>query len=132
MGANNNQNGENAVHSHMTNTLNTPIEALEYSYPFLVTEYSIRKNSGGDGLYKGGNGIVRELKLLSDAEVTILSERRVFPPYGAKGGETGKQGKNLKISEGKEILLPGKFNTRFKKGDILRIETPGGGGYGKK
>jgi N-methylhydantoinase B len=132
MGANNNQNGENAVHSHMTNTLNTPIEALEYSYPFLVTEYSIRKNSGGDGLYKGGNGIVRVLKLLSDAEVTILSERRVFPPYGAKGGETGKQGKNLKISEGKEILLPGKFNTRFKKGDILRIETPGGGGYGKK
>ncbi len=115
----------------MTNTLNTPIEALEYSYPFFVTEYSIRKNSGGLGHYNGGNGVVREVKLLSDAEVTILSERRKFAPYGLEEGEPGKQGKNIRINGDKVTELPGKFNALFKKGEILRVETPGGGGFGK-
>ncbi len=131
MGASSKNHGESAVHSHMTNTLNTPIEALEYSYPFFVTEYSIRKNSGGLGLYNGGNGVVREIKLLSDAEVTILSERRKFSPYALKEGQAGKVGKNIKINDKDVTELPGKFNARFKKGDILRVETPGGGGFGK-
>jgi N-methylhydantoinase B len=114
----------------MTNTLNTPIEALEYSYPFLVTEYSIRRGSGGEGKFRGGDGIVREIKLLSDAEITILSERRKIPPYGQAGGKPGKLGMNSVIRGGKKLERPGKFSELLRKGDILRIETPGGGGYG--
>ncbi len=122
--------GESAVHSHMTNTLNTPIEALEYSYPFQVTEYSIRKNSGGKGRFNGGDGLVREIRLLSDAEVTVLSERRLRPPYGLFGGEPGKTGKNLLYRNSRKQQMPGKFSERLHKGDVIRIETPGGGGYG--
>ena len=122
--------GESAVHSHMTNTLNTPIEALEYSYPFQVTEYSIRKNSGGKGRFNGGDGLVREIRLLSDAEVTVLSERRKLAPYGLFGGEPGKVGENLIFHKGQKRQMPGKFSERLDKGDIIRIETPGGGGYG--
>ncbi len=131
MGATAVSNGENAVHSHMTNTLNTPVEALEYSFPFLMTEYSIRKNSGGRGNFSGGNGMVREMKILSDVEVTVLSERRVYPPYGIAGGAPGSCGKNSIIRKGKEEVMPGKFHEELKKGDRLRIETPGGGGYGE-
>jgi len=123
--------GESAVHSHMTNTLNTPIEALEYSYPFQETEYSIRKGSGGKGRFNGGDGLVREIRLLSDAEVTVLSERRDLPPYGVFGGEAGKVGRNLILRGSREQLMPGKFSECFNKGDIVRIETPGGGGYGE-
>jgi N-methylhydantoinase B len=97
MGASKDMHGESAVHSHMTNTLNTPVEALEFSYPFMVMEYSIRKNSGGRGKFSGGDGIVREIKLLSDAEVTVLSERRKRGPYGLEGGENGRKGKNIKV-----------------------------------
>ncbi|MCW8860037.1 MAG: hydantoinase B/oxoprolinase family protein, partial [Deltaproteobacteria bacterium] len=122
--------GESAVHSHMTNTLNTPIEALEYSYPFQVTEYSIRKNSGGKGRFNGGDGLIREIRLLSDAEVTVLSERRVLAPYGLFGGGSGKVGENLILRNGQKQQMPGKFSERLAKGDIIRIETPGGGGYG--
>lgn len=122
--------GESAVHSHMTNTLNTPIEALEYSYPFQVTEYSIRKNSGGKGQFNGGDGLVREIRLLSNAEVTVLSERRILAPYGLFGGEPGKVGENLIFHKGQQRKMPGKFSERLEKGDIIRIETPGGGGYG--
>ncbi|NIA11671.1 MAG: hydantoinase B/oxoprolinase family protein [Nitrospiraceae bacterium] len=131
MGASYNAHGESAVHSHMTNTLNTPIEALEYSYPFMVMEYSIRKKSGGKGRFCGGNGLVREIKLLSDSEVTVLSERRKRSPYGLKGGLGGQKGRNVVIKDSNEIEMPPKFNTKIKKGEILRIETPGGGGYGK-
>jgi N-methylhydantoinase B len=132
MGATTIGDGESAVHSHMTNTLNTPIEALEYSYPFLVTEYSIRRGSGGEGLFHGGDGIVREIRLLSDAEVTVLSERRKLPPYGQAGGEPGKVGKNAVVKEGATFERPSKFSEQLKKGDSLRVETPGGGGYGVK
>jgi N-methylhydantoinase B len=115
----------------MTNTLNTPVEALEYSFPFLVTEYSVRKGSGGKGKFFGGNGLVREIKLLSDAEVTVLSERRETCPYGLNGGEPGKTGENIVInSEGEKIRMPSKFSASLKKGEVLRIETPGGGGWG--
>ncbi|MBW2011315.1 MAG: hydantoinase B/oxoprolinase family protein [Deltaproteobacteria bacterium] len=119
MGATADNHGESAVHSHMTNTLNTPVEALEYSYPFIVTQYSIRKGSGGKGLFNGGDGIVREIKLISDAEVTVLSERRTHPPYGLFGGNPGKTGRNILIKNGIREEKPG------------RIETPGGGGYGQ-
>ncbi len=122
--------GESAVHSHMTNTLNTPIEALEYSYPFQVTEYSIRKNSGGKGRFNGGDGLVREIRLLADAEVTVLSERRMLPPYGLFGGKPGKVGNNLIYQNSHQQQMPGKFSERLNQGDIVRIETPGGGGYG--
>jgi N-methylhydantoinase B len=130
MGASIGSHGESAVHSHMTNTLNTPIEALEYSYPFLVTEYSIRKGSGGEGEFRGGDGIVREIKLLSDAEITVLSERRKISPYGQAGGKPGKKGRNIVIKGQERSERPGKFSEQLKKGDILRIETPGGGGFG--
>ena len=123
--------GESAVHCHMTNTLNTPVEALEYSYPFLVNEYSIRYGTGGEGRHKGGDGIVREIELLSDAQVTVLSERRKIPPYGLFGGKTGEVGKNIIFRKELQEQKGGKFSESLRKGDRLRIETPGGGGYGK-
>jgi len=132
MGATSGSDGESAVHCHMTNTLNTPIEALEYSYPFLVTEYSIRRGTGGLGRHRGGDGIVREIELLSEADVTVLSERRKIPPYGLFGGTPGKVGKNLLTRKGSFVEQGGKFSATLEKGDRLRVETPGGGGYGKK
>ncbi len=131
MGASHENNGASAIHSHMTNTLNTPVEALEYSYPLIVTEYAVRKGSGGKGLFHGGDGIIREIKLMSDAEVTVLSERRKKPPYGLLGGKPGKTGRNILIRKGIPEEKPGKFYARLKENDILRIETPGGGGYGE-
>lgn len=121
--------GESAVHSHMTNTMNTPVEALEHSYPLLVRSYSVRRGSGGKGLKKGGDGIVREIEVLTDAEVTVISERRRVPPYGLFGGGPGEVGRNLVVSEGSIREMPGKFSTRLKKGERIRVETPGGGGY---
>jgi N-methylhydantoinase B len=127
MGASPKNRGADAVHSHMTNTLNTPIEALEYSFPFIVTEYSIRTGSGGKGKFFGGDGLVREIKLISDADVTVLSERRVTSPYGLYGGENGGIGKNIIFDiNGKEKLMPSKFSVSLKKGEKIRIETPGG------
>jgi len=131
MGASPTGDGESGVHSHMTNTLNTPIEALEYSYPFLVTDYSIRRGTGGQGVHTGGDGIVREIQLQSKAEITILSERRKLPPYGLLGGAPGKTGKNILVKSGKTLEMEGKFATSLHKNDVVRIETPGGGGYGK-
>jgi len=122
--------GESAVHSHMTNTLNTPVEALEYTYPFMVTKYAIRRGSGGNGKNRGGDGLVRELKLLADAEVTVLSERRVRGPYGLEGGKQGTPGKNIIFKDGRANKMPGKFHAHLSRGDSIRIETPGGGGYG--
>ena len=129
MGAWSGGDGESAVHSHMTNTMNTPVEALEHSYPFLIRRYAIRRGSGGNGTFRGGDGIVREIEFLTDVEVTVLSERRRIPPYGLFGGGPGEVGRNVFIHEGKMEDLPGKFTRRLKKGSRLRIETPGGGGY---
>jgi len=131
MGAGPSGSGESAVQSHMTNTLNTPIEALEYSYPFLVTEYSIRRGTGGEGHYKGGDGVVREIQVLADAELTVLSERRRRAPYGLFGGQPGAKGRNIIVRGGGEEERPGKFSCVLKKGDKVRIETPAGGGYGR-
>ncbi len=131
MGASSKSDGESAVQSHMTNTLNTPVEAVEFEYPFRVEKYCIRKGSGGEGLFKGGDGIIRSIKLLSDAEVTVISERRKIPPYGLFGGKSGEVGRNEVIHRGRKIVEGGKFSKKLKKGDVITIYTPGGGGYGK-
>ncbi len=124
--------GISGVHSHMTNSLNTPIEALENYLPIRINKYLLRKGSGGKGKFRGGDGIIREYKFLVETEVSILSERRRIPPYGIKGGRHGKAGKNYLIKGRKRILLPSKVNFVASAGDILRIETPGGGGFGIK
>ncbi|NPA15822.1 MAG: hydantoinase B/oxoprolinase family protein [Deferribacteres bacterium] len=130
MGASRYGDGESAIHSHMTNTMNTPVEALEFAYPFRVVRYEVRRGSGGGGRRKGGDGIVREYLFLEDAEVTVVSERRRFAPYGLFGGSPGARGLNLLVRDGKEEVLPSKCRVKVKRGDRLRIETPGGGGYG--
>jgi N-methylhydantoinase B len=132
MGARPQSDGPSAIHSHMTNTLNTPVEALEYAYPLRVLRYEVRQGSGGRGRFRGGDGIRRDLQVLTDAQVTILSERRKNPPYGLSGGESGQCGENVIIRDEKEIPLPGKGMVELKAGDVLSIRTPGGGGYGTK
>ncbi|SMP15277.1 N-methylhydantoinase B [Desulfurobacterium pacificum] len=122
--------GESAVHSHMTNTLNTPVEAIEFEYPVRVLKYRIRKGSGGKGLHKGGDGIEREFLFLTDVEVTVISERRRIPPYGLFGGEPGLEGENEVVKGGKREKRGGKFTEKLSAGDILTIKTPGGGGWG--
>lgn len=131
MGARPGRDGLNAIHTHMTNSLNTPIEALEYTYPFRVRRYAIRRNSGGRGRYRGGDGIVREIELLTDARVSLLSDRREFAPYGLHGGQDGKPGGAFLITHRHRRRLPGKFTIDARSGDRIRIETPGGGGYSK-
>lgn len=131
MGARPGKPGPSAVHSHMTNTLNTPVEALEYAYPLRVLRYAIRWGSGGEGEFGGGSGICRDIQFLVDAQVTLLSERRRLPPYGLAGGEPARCGENLRRHHGVEIPLAGKGSYEFEAGDILSIRTPGGGGWGK-
>ncbi len=132
MGARPGKDGLSGVHTHMTNTLNTPVEALEHDYPLRIERYSIRANSGGKGKYRGGDGLIREYTFLEPATVTILSERRRHSPYGLFGGESGKRGENILIRNGESISLPGKINLRVNKGDKIIIKTPGGGGWGKE
>ncbi|HVH87228.1 MAG TPA: hydantoinase B/oxoprolinase family protein [Terriglobales bacterium] len=131
MGARPEQDGISGVHTHMTNSLNTPAEALEYAYPIRVTHYSLRPNSGGKGKHRGGDGIVRELQLLCDADVTLLADRRVRGAYGLYGGADGKPGRNFAIRrDGSEVSIPAKGSIRLNRGDRIRIESPGGGGWG--
>ncbi len=133
MGARPNADGLSAVHTHMTNSLNTPVEALEYAYPLRIRQYSIRRNSGGDGLFRGGDGVIREIELLSDAQVSMLSDRRKIAPYGLNGGAEGKKGSaELREKNGKRKKLPAKFTLAAEQGVKIKIETPGGGGFGKK
>jgi N-methylhydantoinase B len=131
MGARPGSDGPSAIHSHMTNTLNTPVEALEYAYPLRVERYEVRRVSGGRGKYRGGDGIRRDIRTLVDAQVTLLSERRRIPPYGLDGGSPGEPGQNVLIRQGQEVSLPGKGTHDLSAGDILSVRTPGGGGYGK-
>lgn len=130
MGARPDSDGLDALHSHMTNTLNTPVEAIEYAYPLQVVRYAVRSGSGGSGCYRGGDGIWRDIQALVELQVTLLSERRKFPPYGLAGGGPGKTGENVLIRNGRETTLPGKGTFQLQPGDILSIRTPGGGGYG--
>ena len=132
MGASPQADGDSGVHTHMTNTLNTPIEALETYFPVRVREYRLRRESGGQGKFRGGDGIIRSLEMLADCQVTMLSDRRRHAPYGLHGGESGKTGKNYLIVKGKRKKLPGKFSLSLSQGEIIRIETPGGGGWGRK
>jgi N-methylhydantoinase B len=131
MGARSTKNGVSGVHTHMTNSSNTPAEALEYAYPLRVRQYSLRSGSGGSGKYCGGDGIVREIEVLTDCEVTLLSERRTRAPWGLNGGSNGALGKAYIIrNSGLRESMPGKFSTRLREGERIRIETPGGGGWG--
>ena len=130
MGAGPTGAGLSGVHCHMSNSLNTPIEALEHAYPYRVTHYSIRRNSGGAGRYPGGDGLRRDLMLLVPAKVSLLSERRVKGPPGTRGGNDGTPGDNILISNGIETRLPGKKSFTIQPGDTISIRSPGGGGWG--
>lgn len=133
MGASAEGPGLSGVQVHMTNTLNTPIEALERNFPFRLLQYSLRPNSGGGGRHRGGDGVIREYLLLAPATVTMLSERRAVAPWGLAGGLPGAPGCNLLIHpDGRHEELPGKFTRYLPAGTRLRIETPGGGGWGAR
>jgi len=123
--------GASAIHTHMTNTLNTPVEALEYAYPFRVTRCEVRRGSGGAGRFRGGDGMVREIEIEAPARVTLLTERRRRRPYGLAGGEPGAAGRNVLVRHGAERELPGKVSLEVEPGDRVRVETPGGGGWGE-
>ena len=132
MGARPDKPGISGVHTHMTNSLNTPAEALEYSYPLRVRRYALRPESGGGGKHPGGDGIIREIEVLTDCEVTLLSERRTRAPWGLHGGSDGAPGKTTVIrNNGSVEIMPGKFSTRLQSGERIRIESPGGGGWGR-
>ncbi len=145
MGASARGDGLSGVHVHMSNTLNTPVEALEYAYPLRVTRYALRRGSGGQGRHRGGEGLYREIELLTDATVTLLSERRRHAPYGLQGGQPGARGENRYYPapgealdrnlqglprQGGAILLPGKITFQARKGGRVAIASPGGGGWG--
>jgi len=133
MGARPTADGINGVHTHMTNTMNTPIEAIEHTYPIQLNQYTIRHGSGGSGKWRGGEGIIREITMLCNAEITILSDRRKYAPYGLNGGLPGKEGRNILMQhDNVESELPSKARIHLNAGDRIRIETPGGGGYGAK
>ncbi|MDT5061876.1 MAG: N-methylhydantoinase [Acidobacteriota bacterium] len=131
MGARPHSDGMSAVHTHMTNSLNTPAEALEYAYPLRVRAYRIRKGSGGRGKHLGGDGVVREIETLVPARMSLLSDRRRRPPYGLDGGEDGSTGRDHIIHRRRARAIASKGSWQLEAGDRVRIETPGGGGYGK-
>jgi N-methylhydantoinase B len=132
MGARPTMDGISGVHTHMTNSLNTPVEALEHGYPIRVVKYGLRHGSGGRGKWRGGDGVIREVRFLTKAQITLLSDRRDFAPYGLQGGEPGAPGANILIRrDGKEEHLPSKFTIWVQPDDILSIQTPGGGGWGQ-
>jgi N-methylhydantoinase B len=131
MGASPSADGPSGVHVHMSNSLNTPIEALEHAYPVRIAHYSLRRGSGGGGAHRGGDGIRRDIELLTDMDVSILSERRAIAPHGIQGGESGARGENI-LSHGEEqTQLPSKTTFRATKGDVLSLRSPGGGGCGR-
>jgi N-methylhydantoinase B len=118
--------GPSGVHVTMSNTLTTPVEALELAHPLRVRRYGLRVGSGGTGRFRGGDGIIRELEALEACRLSILSDRRRHPPRGADGGQNGAPGRNLLNG----VELPGKRTIDLEPGDVVRIETPGGGGFG--
>ncbi|MGB3190995.1 MAG: hydantoinase B/oxoprolinase family protein [Limnoraphis sp.] len=132
-GAGKNFNGTDAVHTHMTNSRLTDPEVLEWRFPVLLEEFSIRSNSGGKGQYQGGNGIIRQVRFLEKMTASILSGHRTIPPFGLAGGEAGLVGKNSVIrSNGTVEILASTATVEMNIGDVFMIETPGGGGYGKE
>jgi N-methylhydantoinase B len=131
MGARPGKNGIDGIHTHMTNSLNSPIEMLESKLPIRLHKYGFRKGSGGKGRYRGGEGIEKIIEFLTDASLNLLSDRRERRPYGLQGGSPGKPGENFILRNRKKLPFPSKFGTFVEKNDILTILTPGGGGYGK-
>lgn len=132
MGGRNGLAGLSGVHTHMSNTRNTPVEALEQALPIRITTYALRQGSGGTGQYPGGEGLIREYEVLTETNATILTDRRESCPYGAQGGAPGGSGRNRLIrADGREERLPAKARLELHPGDRLRMETPGGGGFGK-
>jgi N-methylhydantoinase B len=131
MGARPGLDGLSAVHTHMTNSLNTPVEALEHAYPVRVTRYAVRRGSGGAGQWRGGEGVVRELLFTAPVELTLLTDRRRTAPYGLQGGKPGRRGRNsIRRADGSLERLGPKTRVRLEIGDTLVLETPGGGGWG--
>lgn len=130
MGAGPGRDGLSGVHTHMSNSLNTPVEALEHAYPFRVTHYGLRRGTGGAGQFRGGDGLRRDIQLLAPARVALLSERRSTGPTGARGGRSGAPGANVRIRSGEEKSLPGKATFSVDAGDVISIRSPGGGGWG--
>ena len=130
MGASAHADGASAIHTHMTNSWNTPIEAFEHQFPLRIAGYRVRRGSGGSGAHRGGDGIVREFEFLVPAEVTLLSDRRERGPWGLAGGGSGKPGRNTLARAGRSQKLPAKTRFETRPGDVLKIETPGGGGWG--
>jgi N-methylhydantoinase B len=131
MGARPDADGISAIHTHMTNSLNTPAEALEYAYPLRVREYRIRKGSGGKGKQHGGDGVIREIETLAPARMSLLADRRKRGPYGLAGGDSGKPGIAAIIRDGRKRKIGSKGSWELKAGDRVRIESPGGGGFGE-
>jgi N-methylhydantoinase B/oxoprolinase/acetone carboxylase alpha subunit len=134
MGARNGLDGLSGVHTHMSNTRNTPVEAIEHYLPVRITQYRLRQDSGGAGRFRGGEGIVREYEALTETAVTVLSDRRRSAPYGAHGGAPGGMGRNsIRRASAPDVTeaVPGKAWLTLQPGDRLRIETPGGGGWGE-
>jgi len=132
MGARPTKDGVSAVHTHMTNSWNTPIEVFEQVYPVRMRRYAVRRGSGGRGRHNGGDGIIREIELLADTQVGLLCDRRLRGPYGLAGGAEGEPGKNsITHPNGTSTSLPGKCTLEAKAGSVLKIETPGGGGWGR-
>jgi N-methylhydantoinase B len=130
MGGRPDKPGLSAVHTHMTNTRNTPVEVLEHDYPVLVQRYALRPHSGGAGKFPGGQGLIRDFHFLGEVSVSLLTDRRRREPYGLKGGKPGAPGANVLITAAGEQLLPGKINLTLPAGSHLSIRTPGGGGWG--
>jgi len=131
MGAQPGLDGVSGIHTHMTNSLNTPVEVLEHSLPIRVRQYSRRRGSGGEGKWRGGDGIIREFELLTQMQVGLLSDRRKIGPYGLAGGKAGAPGRCEVEIAGRKRNLPSKGAWHLPKGTILRVDTPGGGGWGK-
>jgi N-methylhydantoinase B len=132
MGARPASDGVGGVHTHMTNSLNTPAEALEYAYPLRVRAYRLRRGSGGRGRHDGGDGVVREIETLTHARMSLLADRRALAPYGLAGGEDGARGRDSIVRDGRARRVEAKGSWELKPGDRVRIETPGGGGHGKR
>lgn len=131
MGAGPEADGLSGVHVHMSNSLNTPIEALEHAYPFRIVRYEIRRGSGGSGRHRGGDGLRRDLAVLAPARVALLCERRTRGPSGAHGGQDGAPGENVVIRDGLEEPVGGKATFQVAAGDIVSVRSPGGGGWGE-
>src|ERR1044072_9124358 len=132
MGARAAADGVSGVHTHMTNSLNTPAEALEYAYPLRVRAYRLRRGSGGRGRHRGGDCVVREVETLTHARMSLLADRRARAPYGLNGGEDGRTGRDSLARGTRTLKLDAKGSRALNPGDRVRIETPGGGGHGKK